>query len=64
MRLWNLRILYRPMLIGGVFKAVGNVPNMTIPNKRAFMLQDLERMRESYDLPITVNKVRRNALHV
>lgn len=57
MPLWNLQVVYRPFLLGGVFKAVGTVPNISIPNKKKLMMQDLQRMKDTFDLPLTVNKV-------
>src|ERR1041385_624740 len=36
-------IVYRPMLLGGVFKATGNQSPINIPAKGAWMMTDLPR---------------------
>ena len=36
-------IIWRPMLLGGVFKATGNQSPVNIPAKARYMLQDLAR---------------------
>ena len=37
------QIAWRPMLLGGVFKATGNQSPVMIPSKGAWMLKDLAR---------------------
>jgi len=48
-------IIYRPFLLGGVFKATGNSPPMSVPAKGAWLLKDLERYAKRYNVPLTFN---------
>ncbi|WP_335945796.1 2-hydroxychromene-2-carboxylate isomerase [Pseudomonas sp. G166] len=41
-------LIYRPMLLGGVFKATGNASPVTVPAKGAYMFKDLNRFAERY----------------
>ncbi len=40
------RVIGRPMLLGGVFKAIGNHSPATIPAKTAWMGRDMARFAE------------------
>lgn len=46
---------YRPILLGGVFKATGNRSPAEVPAKAAYMLQDLTRFAERYGVPFRFN---------
>ena len=48
-------IVYRPFLLGGVFKATGNSAPMTVPAKGAWLLKDLERYAKKYGVPLAFN---------
>ncbi|WP_137818725.1 2-hydroxychromene-2-carboxylate isomerase [Pseudomonas sp. 2FG] len=48
-------ITWRPMLLGGVFKATGNQSPVTIPAKGRYMLQDLARFAQRYGVPMAFN---------
>ena len=48
-------ITWRPMLLGGVFKATGNQSPVNIPAKARYMLQDLARYARRYGVPMTFN---------
>ena len=48
-------IVYRPMLLGGVFKATGNQSPVTIPAKGAWMMTDLPRFAKRYGVPYVRN---------
>jgi 2-hydroxychromene-2-carboxylate isomerase len=48
-------ILWRPMLLGGVFQATGNSSPATIPAKGAYSNIDLERWAKSFGVPIQQN---------
>ncbi len=53
---YGLDIDYRPMLLGGVFKATGNTSPVTIPAKGNYMLQhDLPRFAERYGVDLVFN---------
>jgi len=44
------QIIWKPMLLGGVFKATGNQSPVMIPSKGRWMLQDLARFAARYDV--------------
>lgn len=48
-------LVYRPMLLGGVFQATGNASPVTIPSKGRFMMQDLKRFAQRYQVPMQFN---------
>ncbi len=48
-------LVYRPMLLGGVFQATGNASPVTIPSKGRFMMQDLQRFARRYQVPLQFN---------
>ncbi len=48
-------LVYKPMLLGGVFQATGNASPVTIPAKGRFMLQDLARYACRYQVPMHFN---------
>lgn len=48
-------IVWRPMLLGGVFKATGNQSPVSIPAKGRYMLQDLARFATRYGVPLAFN---------
>lgn len=48
-------ILWRPMLLGGVFQATGNSSPATIPAKGHYSNIDLERWAKSFGVPIQQN---------
>ncbi len=51
----NAEIQWRPMLLGGVFKASGNQSPVTVPAKGAYMLDDLARFARRYDVEMQFN---------
>lgn len=46
------QLIWRPMLLGGVFKATGNQSPVMIPSKGAWMLKDLARFASRYGVPM------------
>lgn len=40
---------WRPFFLGGVFKATGNVPPLSVPAKGRYMAKDLQRLFAYYD---------------
>ena len=48
-------VLWRPFLLGGVFKATGNVSPATVPAKSRYMGDDLERFARRYEVPFLFN---------
>ena len=51
----DAQIIWRPMLLGAVFQAVGNTSPASVPAKGAYMLQDLKRFAKMYDVPFRFN---------
>ena len=49
------QLIWRPMLLGGVFKATGNQSPVMIPSKGAWMLRDLARFASRYGVPMAFN---------
>jgi 2-hydroxychromene-2-carboxylate isomerase len=49
------QIHWRPMLLGAVFKATGNMPPISVPTKGRYMLQDLNRFAARYGVPLVFN---------
>ena len=48
-------IVWRPMLLGGVFKATGNASPVTVPAKGKWMNADLPRFAKRYGVPYNSN---------
>jgi 2-hydroxychromene-2-carboxylate isomerase len=48
-------LVYRPMLLGGVFKATGNASPVTVPAKGRWMGQDIARWARRWGVPFTFN---------
>ena len=48
-------LVYRPMLLGGVFKATGNASPVTVPAKGRWMGQDMQRWADRYGVPFAFN---------
>ena len=49
------QIVWRPMLLGGVFKATGNASPVTVPAKGRWMLPDLQLWARRYGVPLVFN---------
>lgn len=45
-------IEWRPFLLGGVFEATGNSAPALVPAKAQYMIRDLQRWSETYDIPL------------
>jgi 2-hydroxychromene-2-carboxylate isomerase len=55
-QLYDLSIVYKPMLLGGVFKATGNSTPVAIPAKGKYMTEhDLPRFAERYGVELAFN---------
>ncbi|MES2265066.1 MAG: 2-hydroxychromene-2-carboxylate isomerase [Pseudomonadota bacterium] len=51
----NAEIVWRPMLLGGVFQATGNSSPATVPIKGQHSMVDLERWARHFDVPFQHN---------
>lgn len=49
------QLVYRPMLLGGVFKATGNASPVLVPAKGRWMGQDIARWAQRWGVPFTFN---------
>ena len=48
-------VVWRPMLLGGVFKATGNASPVSVPAKGRWMNQDMQRWARRYGVPLVFN---------
>lgn len=48
-------LVYKPMLLGGVFQATGNASPATVPAKGRYMNVDLGRFATRYGVPFRIN---------
>jgi 2-hydroxychromene-2-carboxylate isomerase len=48
-------IVWRPMLLGGVFKATGNASPVTVPAKGRWMNEDIQRFAQRYGVQFRFN---------
>ncbi|WP_445576881.1 2-hydroxychromene-2-carboxylate isomerase [Pseudomonas sp. E141] len=51
----NSQLIYRPMLLGGVFKATGNASPVTVPAKGPYLFKDLNRFANLYGVDFKLN---------
>jgi 2-hydroxychromene-2-carboxylate isomerase len=49
------RLEWKPMLLGGVFKATGNASPVMVPAKGRWMFQDMARWARRYGVPLAMN---------
>ena len=49
------QLVYKPMLLGGVFQATGNTSPATVPAKGRYMNRDLARFARRYGVPLGTN---------
>lgn len=54
-RAYDADIRWRPMLLGGVFKATGNVSPVAVPAKGRYMERDMARFAQRYGVPLNMN---------
>lgn len=48
-------LVYKPVLLGGIFEATKNASPVTVPAKGAYMLKDLARFARRYQVPLKFN---------
>jgi 2-hydroxychromene-2-carboxylate isomerase len=48
-------LVYRPILLGGLFQATGNASPVSVPAKGKYMLDDLGRYARRYGVPLRFN---------
>ena len=53
---YDLEVVYKPILLGGIFKATGNTTPVAVPAKGKYMLEhDLPRFARRYGVPLNFN---------
>jgi len=52
---YQAEIIWKPMLLGGVFKATGNSSPMTVPLKARYSMIDLQRWSNLWNIPVEMN---------
>jgi 2-hydroxychromene-2-carboxylate isomerase len=53
---YDLQVAYKPILLGGLFKATANTSPVAIPAKGSYMMQhDLPRFAKRYNVPLNMN---------
>ena len=51
----EIQVVYKPILLGGVFKATGNRSPIEIPVKGVYSILDMQRWAEYYQIPMQMN---------
>jgi len=49
---WNIDLVLKPFFLGGIMKGSENRPPMMVPAKGAYMIHDIERLRDFYQIPL------------
>ena len=52
---YQLQIVYRPMLLGGVFKTIGNKDPASVPAKGLYLFTDFQRYAQRYGVTFRYN---------
>ena len=52
---YQAEIIWKPMLLGGVFKATGNNSPMAVPAKARYSMIDMERWSKLWNIPVQMN---------
>ncbi|NXG48272.1 GSTK1 transferase, partial [Psilopogon haemacephalus] len=53
---WNIDLRFRPAFLAGVMQATGNKPPAMLPKRGEYMLKDIKRMAEYYQVPLQASK--------
>jgi glutathione S-transferase kappa 1 len=51
---WEIELDLHPFFLGGVLKATGNTPPAMLPARGPYLLRDLFRQSQYYDLPLQI----------
>ncbi|KAM3873643.1 glutathione S-transferase kappa 1-like [Diretmus argenteus] len=51
-RVWDVELKPRPAFLGGVMQGSGNTPPGLVPNKFMYMVKDLNRLAQYFDVPL------------
>jgi 2-hydroxychromene-2-carboxylate isomerase len=53
----DAEVVYRPMFLGAVLKATGNMPPATVKAKGTYLFKDVARWADRYQVPYKMNPV-------
>ena len=53
----DVEVVYRPMFLGAVMQATGNRPPATVAAKGSYLVRDVYRWVEHYDIPFKFNAI-------
>ncbi|NXX50233.1 GSTK1 transferase, partial [Tricholaema leucomelas] len=53
---WNIDLRFRPAFLAGVMQATGNKPPAMLPKRGEYMMKDIKRMAEYYQVPLRTSK--------
>uniref|UniRef100_A0A8D0GET1 Glutathione S-transferase kappa n=1 Tax=Sphenodon punctatus TaxID=8508 RepID=A0A8D0GET1_SPHPU len=49
---WNIELRLRPAFLGAIMKETGNQPPAMVPNRGMYMMKDIPRMANYYQVPL------------
>ena len=52
---YQTQVVWKPILLGGIFKATGNSSPMAVPAKAAYSMVDMGRWSKLWDIPVQMN---------
>lgn len=52
---YQAEVIWKPILLGGVFKATGNSSPMAVPAKARYSMLDLQRWAKLWQIPVQMN---------
>ncbi|NWV30648.1 GSTK1 transferase, partial [Grantiella picta] len=50
--IWNINLRLRPAFLGGIMQQTGNKPPAMLPKRGEYMLKDVKRMANYYEVPL------------
>ncbi|KFV19179.1 Glutathione S-transferase kappa 1, partial [Tauraco erythrolophus] len=54
---WNINLRFRPAFLGGIMQETGsNKPPAMLPKRAEYMLKDIKRMSEYYQVPLRISE--------
>ncbi|XP_065482904.1 glutathione S-transferase kappa 1 isoform X3 [Caloenas nicobarica] len=53
--IWNIDLRFRPAFLGGIMQATGNKPPAMLPKRAEYLLKDIKRMAEYYQVPVQIS---------
>ncbi|NWQ75620.1 GSTK1 transferase, partial [Columbina picui] len=53
--IWNIDLRFRPAFLSGIMQATGNKPPAMLPKRAEYLLKDIKRMAEYYQVPVQIS---------